>query len=222
MSGEEQNNNHNINAQEGTPEYTAMMRQYYGEEYDRSIRTSFIKRVGAYIIDGVFSTMISLIVLFTTTDFSSMIGSIPSSSDPDFLSAINSMTAQMEGTSAASIMGLTSIVTSLIIIVCEIYFSASPGKLLLKLKIAKAGGQEASKKDLTLRALVKYSAALVQGVGVIIGVGATVAAIQVFATLAGVIVFIGYFLALGDSRKALHDILPNTTVYDVEDVIPNV
>ncbi|MFY8160784.1 MAG: hypothetical protein ACOVNU_05595, partial [Candidatus Kapaibacteriota bacterium] len=74
-----QNNNYNPNNQQpnfppqGTKEYDDMMKAYYGQSYDLGLRVSFMKRVGATLLDGLFTSMILIIVLFTFGDFSNLL-----------------------------------------------------------------------------------------------------------------------------------------------------
>jgi uncharacterized RDD family membrane protein YckC len=83
------------------------------------------------------------------------------------------------------------------------------GKLLLKLRIKAADGSVAGPDKLFTRAAIKYSQLLLGLIGAITGVNA----ISQLGSLAGFVVFIGCFFALGQNRQALHDIVAKTAVF---------
>ena len=91
----------------------------------------------------------------------------------------------------------------------EILFAASPGKLVLGLRIAHEKAQPATWRQLILRWLVKNSGGLTGIIGDIAGVRALMAA----GNFLGLAVFFGCFFVLGASRQALHDKIANTAVF---------
>jgi hypothetical protein len=94
----------------------------------------------------------------------------------------------------------------------EIFLAGSPGKLLLKMKIGgETGVVPAPQAQLIRRWLVKWSPSLLN----------VLFAITLFrpfnwlANLAGLVIFVGCFFALGANRQTLHDVLAHTAVYGV-------
>jgi len=90
----------------------------------------------------------------------------------------------------------------------EVFKAASPGKMILKLKIISETGEAAQPNQLWTRFAVKNAATLVGILWAISGLG-IVYAVQV---LAGLAVFGGCFMALGAKKQALHDVIAKTAV----------
>ena len=114
-------------------------------------------------------------------------------------------------------MGFTSILLALFLITFETLLAASPGKLLFSIKIANLDITNSDRITLLKRSVLKNSNSLLQFLGF-------VTALSFFdgiATLVGVVVFIAYFFALGEKRQTLYDMICNTTVYHVDDIINN-
>jgi uncharacterized RDD family membrane protein YckC len=93
---------------------------------------------------------------------------------------------------------------------------ASPGKMLLGIRIGKDDGSQASVPTLLARYAIKNSAMLLSFVAVIVGVSA----IQTLGQVAGLIVGLGCFLVLGSARQALHDKLAKAAVHWKRDLRP--
>ena len=94
----------------------------------------------------------------------------------------------------------------------EVFLAASPGKLLLKMKIGgETGGVPAPQQQLIRRWLIKWTPSLL----------ALLFALTLFrpfnwlANLASLVLFVGCFFTLGANRQALHDVLAHTAVYGV-------
>lgn len=86
---------------------------------------------------------------------------------------------------------------------------ASPGKRLLGLKVGTAGGRRGSTALYVRRWAVKYSGTWLGLLGAVPGLHA----FGLVAPAAGLAVFLGCFLVLGDKRQALHDIGAGTAVF---------
>jgi uncharacterized RDD family membrane protein YckC len=123
--------------------------------------------------------------------------------------------AQIERATEAlgDIMAIVFIVlvalTFLLFFFSEILFAASPGKLVLGLRIADENAQPATWRQLILRWLVKNSGGLVGLIGDIAGARAIMAA----GNAAGLAIVFGCFFVLGSSRQSLHDKIANTAVF---------
>jgi uncharacterized RDD family membrane protein YckC len=99
----------------------------------------------------------------------------------------------------------------------EAFTGASPGKMCLGLRVGTADGRRGSTALYVRRWAIKYS-------GTVMGLlGSTIPGLQILglaAPAAGLIVFVGCFLALGDRRQALHDLGAATAVYRKADLVP--
>jgi uncharacterized RDD family membrane protein YckC len=91
----------------------------------------------------------------------------------------------------------------------EALTGASPGKRALGLKVGLEPGREAPVGVYLRRWAVKFSGTLLGLAGAVPGLHA----IGLLAPVAGLVVFIGCFLVLGDKRQALHDLAAGTAVF---------
>ena len=97
----------------------------------------------------------------------------------------------------------------------EAFAGASPGKMVLKLKVGLEDGRQASVSTYVARWAVKY-------VGTLLGMVALLPGLRLLGTLAlpaAVVIFLGCFLVLGDKRQALHDIAARTAVFRKSDLM---
>ena len=92
----------------------------------------------------------------------------------------------------------------------EIFLAGTPGKLILGMKIGSETGVVPAPQDQLIRRwVIKSSASLLNLLYAITFLGL----FWWLASLAGVVIFIGCFFALGANRQALHDVLAHTAVY---------
>ena len=90
----------------------------------------------------------------------------------------------------------------------EVFKAASPGKMILKLKIIGENGEPATPDRLWKRFAIKNAATVVGLLWAITGLG-IVYALQALVALA---IFGGCFMALSAKKQALHDVLAQTAV----------
>jgi uncharacterized RDD family membrane protein YckC len=90
----------------------------------------------------------------------------------------------------------------------EVFQAASPGKMILKLKIIGENGEAATPDRLWKRFAIKNAATVVGLLWAITGLG-IVYALQM---LVGLAIFGGCFMALSAKKQALHDVLAQTAV----------
>jgi len=83
----------------------------------------------------------------------------------------------------------------------EALTGASPGKLILGLKVGTADGRRGSASLYVKRWAIKYSGTVLGLLGAIPGLHI----LGLLAPAAGLAIFVGCFLVLGDKRQALHD-----------------
>lgn len=91
----------------------------------------------------------------------------------------------------------------------EAVTGASPGKMMLGLKVGTADGRPGSTALYVKRWVIKFSGTLLGVLGAVPGFHV----IGLLAPAAGAIVFLGCFLVLGEKRQALHDIAAQTAVF---------
>jgi uncharacterized RDD family membrane protein YckC len=92
----------------------------------------------------------------------------------------------------------------------EIFLAGSPGKLILKMKIgSETGAVPAPQDQLIRRWLIKSSGSLLNLLYAFTFIGL----FWWLASLAGLVILVGCFFALGANRQALHDVLAHTAVY---------
>ena len=97
----------------------------------------------------------------------------------------------------------------------EAFTGASPGKMALGLKVGFEDGRRAPVAIYARRWAVKYSGTLLGLLGAVPGFHV----VGFLAPFAGLIVFIGCFLVLGDKRQALHDVAAKTAVFRKTDLV---
>jgi len=97
----------------------------------------------------------------------------------------------------------------LLYMLTDVVASATPGKMLMRLKIRREDGRKAGPGNLLTRYILKCSFFLI-----VLPFGIVENTIlNILFLLIGVAAFAGYFLILGDERQTLHDRLSHTAVY---------
>lgn len=96
----------------------------------------------------------------------------------------------------------------------EAFTGASPGKMILGLRAGTDLGRAGSTALYVKRWAIKYSGTLLGLLGAMPGLHV----LGLFAPPAGIIIFIGCFLVLGDKRQALHDLGAATAVFRKADI----
>lgn len=102
-----------------------------------------------------------------------------------------------------------NILASLIYFSLEIFTAATPGKMLLKLKIQNEKGKSAATNALLVRYLLKHSSQICYFLFAI----TTMRLFWTLQTITGLIIFLGGFLIFTQSKQTLHDRLSKTAVY---------
>jgi uncharacterized RDD family membrane protein YckC len=97
----------------------------------------------------------------------------------------------------------------------EGFTGASPGKMILGLKIANQDGRAADVNVFMMRWLMKNFSAIF----VVINLQLNSDIIQSIGSLFGFIIFVGCFFVLGEKKLALHDMLAKTAVYKTNEII---
>ena len=119
--------------------------------------------------------------------------------------------AAMLGGAIGTVIGMVAafVVISLVYFLVEGFTGYTLGKFLLGIRIANADGTAAPVSQLLTRYAVKHAGELLRLLGMLL------AAPFLFRLggLAGLIVFIGCFLALSAEKQALHDKVAKTAVF---------
>jgi uncharacterized RDD family membrane protein YckC len=97
----------------------------------------------------------------------------------------------------------------------EAFTGASPGKMFLRIKVGTADGRRGSPALYVKRWAIKYSGTLLGLLGALPGLHV----VGLLAPAAGLVIFVGCFLALGDKRQALHDLGAATAVFRKADLV---
>ncbi|MCL2040225.1 MAG: RDD family protein [Bacteroidetes bacterium] len=172
-------------------------------------RIGFGRRLGAYLIDGVFFFLLFLIfAVFTevTDRIMDMFGSdIDMYSDPNKMDEITmGMVLFINETFIPLFLAVTFIYHSL-----EVIFAQSIGKMLLGIKIGSEDKKNASYKQLLLRYALKNSSSIFSLLALI----TSLAFMNTLGTITGVVFFIGCFFVLSVKKQALYDTISKTAVY---------
>ncbi|MEW5981717.1 MAG: RDD family protein [Acidobacteriota bacterium] len=173
-------------------------------------RVGFGPRLAAAVIDVVVITILGLV-------FGGMLGAALGLGAGAAAGLADAGEAAAAAAAAAGALGGMAIGISLIgflYSLIEGLTGASPGKMILKLKVGTADGRNAPISTYLTRWAVKYSNALLGTLGVITGVPI----INWLGTVAGLVVFVGCFLVLGASKQAIHDMVAKTAVYNRADL----
>jgi uncharacterized RDD family membrane protein YckC len=188
--------------QEGTPEYDQYMKDQFGEDYELGYRVGFGRRLGAYFIDFIFTIIIYAVAMSVT-------GAIDEIMKIDDI--FNNINKYMLVVQDATLLG---VLFSLLYYSTEIFFSASPGKMILGIRIGQENRHVASLSSLVTRYLLKHSSAILSALSLIV----LLPILSSLSSILQLIIVVGFFFTLSVKRQALHDILSKTAVYFKENI----
>ena len=161
-------------------------------------RIGFGKRLGALMIDLIIVSILAWIVGSVTGE--------PPSERGSGLHDLSNLAQMVAG------VGLAVSLVQLLYWLIEGMTGASPGKMILKIRIGDAGGTTAATGTLILRMVIKQ----INVVAAFL-VALTGSHLLAWVGVVGwIIVAIGCFLALGAARQALHDRIVQTAVFPAE------
>ena len=156
-------------------------------------RVGFGPRLLALIIDAV--------IIFIVVGIIGALSGSGKNIDPQEFSSIFSDPSRF--------MNPVQIIIVLLYTSMEFLLAATPGKMISKMKMKGASGIHAALPVLLTRWVIKQSANILSFVFII----THIQFIWVLQSLAGLVIFIGCFFALGKNKQALHDRLAKTGVY---------
>jgi len=169
-------------------------------------RIGFGPRLGAYLIDFVFvigiAFMLSSVISDILMDFVDT--SAMSDQQWDQMQKIYGGFAGVMLTLSVS-APLSAFLYGLI----EGFTGASPGKMMLGLKIGNQDGTPAELGKLMGRFAIKNSGNIIS----LIYIAISIIAVKYLSSIVGIVILIGCFFVLGDSKLALHDLIAKTAVY---------
>lgn len=178
-------------------------------------RKGFGPRLGAILVDMVFTIIGGVVVgAVLGGTLGALAGAGAASSE-----GLSGEEAEAAAAVAGVLGGMIGIVLGVALVgilygLIEAFTGASPGKMLIGLKIANADGTVASIGKLLGRYAIKNVLMLSSLLAALTGV----AALGQLGGLLGLVVFIGCFFALGSARQALHDMIVGAAVYAKSDV----
>ncbi len=97
----------------------------------------------------------------------------------------------------------------------EVFYGATVGKMILKLRIATTDRISATTGKLLKRALLKYAYYLT----LVFFLVTSSYWVLALATIVGLVFFIGCFIALSSKKQALHDIIAGTAVFHKAEIM---
>ena len=165
-------------------------------------RIGFGKRLGAYLLDGIFTVIAAGVVGYALKDL--FVGLVPP--DPELSGDIGEWASAITGAA-----GLCAVLYGLI----EGFTGASPGKMILAIKIGTDHSTTAETNTLLKRYAIKTIASILTLISLILGIEL----LNTIGSFLGIVVTIGCFFALGEAKQALHDKIVHTAVYP-EETIP--
>lgn len=166
-------------------------------------RVGFGPRLGAYVIDLFIYMVIFFILLFLTGNWDKLLAAVP-----DFLTNPEATQEVMKAITPLSV------VLSFVYYSLEIFFAATPGKMLLGLQIGNDNKTRASVITLGIRFIVKHIDLMFSALVVI----TTIEALNFAGSLLSFVILIGFFFVLAEKRQGFHDMLAKTAVYRRDDV----
>ena len=174
-------------------------------------RVGFGPRLGAYVIDAVFITIIVFVMAFLFGAAGAGVGAEAgySNYDPDAAAAGGIMGAFM-GALIGVLVGWFGY------ILIEAITGASLGKMILGLKAGTLDGKKGSVGLYMARACLKYCYLFPLLFSAVIP--ASFMVMNIIYYLLSFVVFIGCFFALRESKQSLHDQIGKTAIYYKKDL----
>jgi uncharacterized RDD family membrane protein YckC len=170
-------------------------------------RADFGSRLGAYLLDGIFSIAITIfiVLMFIGFDTAALMQFIENIDDSNTLAnALPFITYVAWGTTASSLLYAS----------LEVFTGASFGKRLVGIRIGTQDARTAETGTYILRGLLK-------NLNIILLMLTLLSGLSIFSSISdsfGLFFFVSCLFALGSDRLALHDKIFGTAVYKVTDL----
>ena len=167
-------------------------------------RIGFGLRLGAYLIDLFFYSVLFFILLYLTGSWDRLMISIPEFfTDPQSAQDVIKTITPL------------SLVLSFVYYSLEIFFAASPGKMLLNIQIGNEDRTRAPIPTLAVRFVVKHVDYFFSALVII----TTIEAFNFVGSFLGFVIFIGFFFVLAEKKQGFHDMLARTAVYRRSEIL---
>jgi uncharacterized RDD family membrane protein YckC len=171
-------------------------------------RQGFGIRLGAMLIDAVLlCILIAVLAPLLGGLLGGMIGASAAGGD-DTTAALGGFMGAIAG------MLIVAPIVVIAYYLMEALIGATPGKMMLGIKIASEDGTAAPVSKLFMRWVIKSAGNILSILGLLAGV----AFLGTLGTIAGLVIFIGCFMVLGEKRQAIHDMLGKTAVFKKSDI----
>ncbi|MBI9065695.1 MAG: RDD family protein [Salinivirgaceae bacterium] len=174
-------------------------------------RIGFGRRLGAYLLDVLFVIGLGYILVNITGDYLE-----------NFVDFSKFNDQQLEAVSASSTMWTFSVLLPIaaalmgfLYNLIEGFTGYTIGKLILKIQIGNQDGTKASQGKLMTRFAIKNIGSIIS----LFGIATMISFIGTLGSIFGLIIIIGCFFVLGESKLALHDIIAKTAVYPKAELI---
>ncbi len=177
-------------------------------------RVGFGPRLIAALIDAVIVMVLAFV-------FGGMIGGLLGLGVGAALGSGGEAPGAVAGGSAGALVGALGgfaigiVVFGFLYSLIEGLTGASPGKMVLKLKVGTDDGRNAEVSVYLTRWAVKYSGQLLRFLALITGISV----ISTLGSLASLVIFVGCFMVLGANRQAIHDMAARTAVFNNADLV---
>jgi uncharacterized RDD family membrane protein YckC len=174
-------------------------------------RVGFGPRLGAALIDCVLVMVVGFV-------FGGIIGGALGLGAGALTGAATDEAGAAAAAAAVGFVGGMMAGTLLVMVLyglIEAFTGASPGKMILKLKIGTDDGRTAPTSTYVTRWAVKYSSSILSTLGLLTGLGF----LGTIGSLAGLVILVGCFMVLGASKQAIHDLAAKTAVYNRADLL---
>jgi uncharacterized RDD family membrane protein YckC len=171
-------------------------------------RIGFGKRLAALVLDCV---IVWVLAFFGGTTIGGLLGYAGGSAASSLGLTDSTGSLAALGGALGAIFGfiVAAVVISAVYFLLEGFTGYTVGKLILGIRIANADATAAPLTRLLGRFAIKNSNSILAFLGLVAGTRALFS----LGNVAGLIVFVGCFLALGVNKQALHDRIMGTAVY---------
>lgn len=177
------------------------------EDFEK--RVGFGPRLGAYLVDAILNSILSLLVFLPMIDFETVIDILQD--DPNLLNSYLMQTGVLQ---YSTLLGI-------VYVSVEMLTGASPAKHMFGYKIGNPDGSPGDTPLYIKRGLIKYSPQFVSAIALFAGLTES---LGFLGSLLSIGIFLGSFLALAEHKQALHDKLAKTAIYrktDLKNYDPN-
>lgn len=188
-------------------------------------RIGFGPRFGAAVIDMVVITVVNMVIGTTIAGMMGVgmvvtAGSMGDKTDP---AAAAAAAAGMISGMIAGILAMAAVgaIIGLVYFLIEGFTGATPGKMILGLKVGTPEGKAGNVSLYMKRWAIKNAPNLLMLLATIlamVGIGDPGGIISIIAIITSIALFIGAFLIFGASKQCLHDKLAATAIFKKADL----